>query len=260
MTSRERHRLQFCLNFVDQAPFIPTAAEWPTLVRTWIGYFQQLGYVRVNGKPLFIIFSPEQMHAIFGSSAGVHQALDYLRAQARAAGLPGVTVAIATTVAPNANPIRIQELNSEGYDATTGYSYHSLGGEQYRIPVPYDQLVAENTAEWDRVAARIPLPYIPVITSGFDLRYSIREQQTAIIYEGRTPQKFACYAVLARHWVDTHPQQTTAEHIVMVYAWTEMGEGGAIIPSRQDGYDYVEALRQVFGGPGEAPSTPSYCR
>jgi hypothetical protein len=228
-------------------------------VRTWIGYFQQPDYVRVNGKPLFIVFSPEIMRQIFGGSAGVHQALDYLRTQARAAGLPGVTVAIATTVAPNANPIRIQELDSEGYDATTGYSYHSLGGEQYRTPVPYDRLVAENTAEWDRVASRIPLPYIPVITSGFDLRYSIREQQTAIIYEGRTPQKFACYAVLARHWIDTHPQQTTAEHIVMVYAWTEMGEGGAIIPSRQDGYDYVEALRQVFGGPGEAPSTPSYC-
>src|SRR5579884_794899 len=112
---------------------------------------------------------------------------------------------------------------------------------------------------WDRIPSRVPIPYIPVITSGFVLRYSIREQQTAIIYEGRTPEKFACYALLARHWIDTHPLQTTKERIVMVYAWTEMGEGGAIIPSRQDGYDYVQALRQVFGGPGEAPSTPSYC-
>jgi hypothetical protein len=112
---------------------------------------------------------------------------------------------------------------------------------------------------WDRVAAQVHVPYMPVITSGFDLRYSIRDQQTAIIYAGRTPRQFACYAVLARHWIDTHPVQTTQEHVVLVYAWTEIGEGGAIIPSYGDGYAYADALRTVFGTPDALPATPPYC-
>ena len=259
LTSRKRHRLGFCLIYIDYPPFVPPAANWPQLVQTWIGYFRQPDYVRVDGKPLFIIFSPEYMRDIFGGSAGVRQALDVLRAQARAAGLPGVTVAVAATITPHILPVHVQELNAEGYDAATGYSYHSVGGEQYNVPVPYARLVQENVDMWSRVPAQVPIPYIPVITSGFDLRYSERNQDTAIIYAGRTPSKFACYALQARRWIDTHPTQTTKEHLVMVYAWTEMGEGGAIIPNRQDGYGYAYAVRTVFGGPGQAPTTPPNC-
>ena len=83
--------------------------------------------------------------------------------------------------------------------------------------------------------------------------------QNAIIYAGRTPGQFACYAVLARHWIDTHPTQTTQERVVLVYAWTEIGEGGAIIPNHQDGYAYADALRTVFGTPDALPATPPYC-
>jgi Glycosyltransferase WbsX len=259
-TSRERHRLKYCLVFVDFPPFMPRAGAWPHLVDTWItGYFRQPDYVRVDGKPLFIVFSPEHMRTIFGGSAGVRKALDVLRARARARGLPGVTIAVAATVAPQANPIRVQELIAEHYDAATGYNYHAMGGERYRVPVPYARLVAENVAMWNRVAARLRIPYIPVITSGWDQRFSAREQDTAIIYDGRTPRALACYAVLARHWIDTHLAHTTRERLVLLYAWNEIGEGGAIIPDHRDGYAYADVVRMVFGGAGRAPTTPSSC-
>jgi hypothetical protein len=260
LSSALRYRLKFCLLYADHAPFLPLASDWPALIDTWIGYFKQPDYVRVGGKPLFIVFNPDNLRQIFGSSAGVRAALDLLRARARAAGLPGVTVAAAAAVRPHANPTHAQQLIADGYDVTTGYNYRGMGGERYNVPAPYRDLVNENVAMWDRVAAQIHLPYMPVITSGFDLRYSIRDQQTAIIYAGRTPRQFACYAVLARHWIDTHPVQTTQERVVLVYAWTEIGEGGAIIPSRGDGYAYAYALRTVFGMPDVLPATPPYCQ
>ncbi len=259
LTSSLRHRLQFCLNFIDQAPFIPRARDWPGLIATWITYFKQPGYVHVDGKPLFIVFSPEHMRQIFGSSAGVHAALDQLRARARAAGLPGVTVAVAATVAPRANPYHVQQLNEEGYDAATGYNYHSMGNESYNVPVPYARLVAENVAMWSRVASRVHVPYFPVITSGWDQRFSAREQATAIIYAGRTPAAFACYAVRARHWIDTHPAWTLPQRLVLVFAWNEIGEGGSIIPNHRDGYAYADAVRTVFGDATHAPATPPGC-
>ena len=270
LTSARRSRLGFNLVFVDHAPFVPTpdhpaaiaswrTTEWPRIIDQWLPLFKQPDYVRVDGKPLLTVFSPEHMREICGGSTGVRAALDYLRARVRAAGLPGVTVAVAATVAAHSNPIKAQELNDEGYDAATGYNYHSLGNEQYRKPVPYSQLVAENRATWDRVAAAVHVPYMPVITSGWDQRYSAREQQTAIIYTGRTPRQFACYAVDARHWIDTHPTQTTKERIVMIFAWNEIGEGGAIIPSYQDGFAYANTVGTIFGTTTSPPQTPVGC-
>jgi len=264
MTSSQRKRLSFCLTYIDQPPFIPatgtlSAQHWSQLITTWLTYMKQPDYVRVNGKPLFIVFSPERFDKIFGGVAGVRAALDELRARARADGLPGVSIAIAATVVPKSNPARVATLNAEGYDLATGYNYHSLGDEQYGVPAPYSNLVTENMNTWNQVSSRVNAPYIPVVTSGFDLRYSSRsnEKSTAIIYGGRTPHRFACFAVQARHWIDTHPHQTTQEHIVMIYAWNELAEGGAIIPTRQDGYAYANAVREVFGSAAQAPATPS---
>jgi len=236
-----RSRMNFCLNFIDQNPFEPKASQWPQLVSVWLSYFKQPDYVRVGGKPLFIIFSPEHMRDIFGSSRNVHRALDYLRARARAYGLPGVTVAVGASLAVKYNSSRIPQLRGEGYDVLTGYNYHSFGGENYRQPVPYDRLVQENRQMWDR-NLKYGQPYFPVVTSGWDQRFSAREQSTAIIYSGRTPQKFACYVGAARRWVDTHPRNTVKEKIIMVFAWNETGEGGEIIPTRADRYAYTSAL------------------
>jgi hypothetical protein len=47
-------------------------------------------------------------------------------------------------------------------------------------------------------------------------------------------------------------------HIVLVFAWNEIGEGGAIIPNHRDGYAYANAVRTVFGSAKQAPSTPAH--
>jgi Glycosyltransferase WbsX len=255
LTSRQRYRLNFCLTFIDQAPFLPRARDWAGLVKTWMQYLKQPDYVRVGGKPLFIVFSPEHMRDIFGSSTNVHLALNYLRAAARKAHLPGVTIAVAATLVPHYNPARVAQLRAEGYDVATGYNYHAMGPEKYRTPVPYSYLVQENRQMWDRVASHVPIPYIPVITSGWDERFSAREQPTAIIYAGRTPAQFSCYAAAARQWIDTNAGRTVKERMVLVFAWNEVGEGGSIIPTKVDRYAYTQALHRVFTAP-RAPVCP----
>jgi hypothetical protein len=254
LLSSQRSRLGFCLNFVDQEPFLPRARDWPHLITLWLAYFRQPDYVRVAGKPLFIILSPENMRQIFGTSQAVHRALNLLRVRARAVGLPGVSIAVATTLTPTYNPARIGQLLSEGYDLTTGYNYHGVGGEQYNVAVPYARLVQENERMWDRVARHVPLPYIPVITSGWDQRYSAREQRRAIIYAGRTPVQFFCYVAAARRWLDSNAGRTPRDKIILLYAWNEIGEGGAVVPTKADGGAYALALHLAL-----TPADPPVC-
>jgi len=249
LRSTRRNRLNFCINFVDQEPFLPRPRDWPRLVRRWLAYFLQPDYVRVDGKPLFVVFNPERMRLIFKNSAGVHTALSYLRAQARKVGLPGVTVAVATRLTPTYNPGSVGRLVAEGYDVATGYNYHLLGGEKPGVAAPYAALVAENTALWDRIGQHVPLPYIPVVTSGWDQRFDQRQYRHAVFYSGRTSAAFACYAAAARRWIDDNPAQAVPERIALVYAWNEIGEGGAIIPNHTDGYAYTTALRAAFTSP-----------
>jgi Glycosyltransferase WbsX len=141
----------------------------------------------------------------------------------------------------------------EGYDVTTGYNYHDVGGEQPNRPIPYRRLVQDNEAMWQRVATHLPQPYIPVVTTGWDQRFSSREQRRAFFYTGRTPQALTCYMAAARRWVDRHPTRTVPERIVLLFAWNEIGEGGALIPNRADGYAYTNAVRRVFGQPPVGP-------
>ena len=47
-------------------------------------------------------------------------------------------------------------------------------------------------------------------------------------------------------WLDKHPEQTTKERLVLVYAWNEFGEGGYLAPTKGDPEGrYLKALKSV---------------
>ena len=51
----------------------------------------------------------------------------------------------------------------------------------------------------------------------------------------------------AIRWMDEHPEQTTAERIVLVYAWNELGEGGYICPTKGDADGaYLKAIKAAI--------------
>src|SRR5271166_1456640 len=87
-----RHGMQYALLFIDDPPFVNSAADWPAIINQWMGYMTDPAYVKVNGKPLLIIIDMGAMRNLFGSSAGVTGALNQLRAAAQTKGLPGVFV------------------------------------------------------------------------------------------------------------------------------------------------------------------------
>ncbi len=112
---------------------------------------------------------------------------------------------------------------------------------------PYAEIVAANRAGWGGSREQ---PYIPIVTVGWDKRPwegpTGLGQNPGWYFPDRTPEQFADFLRAAITWMDTHAEQTTAERIVLTYAWNELGEGGYLVPTKgdRDG-SCLKALRSV---------------
>lgn len=50
-------------------------------------------------------------------------------------------------------------------------------------------------------------------------------------------------------WMDKHPEQTTKDRLALVYAWNEIGEGGGLVPCRDDpNGEHLKVIRRVVLG------------
>jgi hypothetical protein len=81
-------------------------------------------------------------------------------------------------------------------------------------------------------------PYMPTLSVGWDKRPWEGKrglgQKPGWYFPDRTPEQLAAALESAIAWMDQHPDQTTAERIVLLYAWNEFGEGGYLAPTKGD--------------------------
>jgi hypothetical protein len=50
-------------------------------------------------------------------------------------------------------------------------------------------------------------------------------------------------------WIEAHPNEVTKDRLALVYAWNEIGEGGWLVPCREDPDGaYLKVLRRVVLG------------
>lgn len=95
-------------------------------------------------------------------------------------------------------------------------------------------------------------PYIPVATVGWDRRPWESPDglpwkvETSWYFTGKTPQAFEQFLLKMRQWMDDHPGQITKDRLAMLYAWNETGEGGWLVPCREDPQGaYLKAIKRV---------------
>ncbi len=146
-----------------------------------------------------------------------------LQAAAHNAGLPGVAIA-----GCGGGGTKVGITHTTYYNIVPGY-IATPEAHKYAELVEAHQKVRHGSRE---------IPHIPTLTAGWDKRPWEGErglgQKPGWYYPDRTPSQFATALELAIQWMDQHPDQTTAERIVMIYAWNEFGEGGYIAPTKGD--------------------------
>jgi len=243
LRAKNRDLLKFALLWANHPPSVTTPEGLQRIVRYWVeNFFLQPEYLRMDGKPVVIVFSPLTLRKDLGGPSEVLKALEGAQQVARSFGLSGIYFVAA------AGPDQIRFLVEEGYDAATGYDYPFAGINEPGVSRgPYSAAIEGYERIWHAYAADGRLTYFVPTLPGRDGRPWYGER--AIIRDGSSPEGFKQMLLKARSFVDRHPRLT--RKVILVMAWNEFGEGGYIEPTRGWGFGFLEAIREVFGQPAQ---------
>ena len=230
LKAKNNHRLKFCLLVANHRGYLFEGAdEWAKAAEGWLPYFKHPQHVTVDGKPLVIIFNPGN-----GDSEGFGR----VRAMARKAGLRGVAIA-----GCGSGDLKSGFTHRTHYNIVPGYAATS---ESHK----FAELVQAHQRAWRGSREQ---PYMPTLSVGWDKRPWEGErglgQKPGWYFPDRTPEQLAAALKSAIAWMDQHPEQTTVERIVLLYAWNEFGEGGYLAPTKGDSESaYLTAVKRVVEG------------
>jgi len=98
---------------------------------------------------------------------------------------------------------------------------------------------------WNQIADASTIPYIPVCEPGWDSRPW--HGYKSLVRTGKSPALWRKMLENAKTFVEqpSH-RQDGDKKLVFLEAWNEFGEGDYIEPHAQFGFDYLEAVKEVF--------------
>ncbi len=220
--------------------------------------FRDPRYMRVDGKPIFVIFAPHDLPDAPGFIA-------HWRKLAEEAGLPGLYF-VAITNRYQAGVARYGTPLLEPFDAVTPL-------------VPQEYLEDRQSRAWGRIsrrlrtrnfgpgfaratAGRLALParypfadvmrcamhdmpddprHLPCVLPGWD--NTPRSGPRGVVFEGATPELFGQYLQKAVDRVRGRPPQ---QAIVFLKAWNEWAEGNIVEPDAAQGPALLDEIRRIM--------------
>ncbi len=224
LKAKNKDRIKFGLLVANHQGFQITGTEnWGKATEFWMQYFNDPQYVKVDGKPLVVIFN----------SRGIeNEDLARMQVIAEKGGLNGLSIAGCGKTSEKNFSYRTH------YNIIPGYS---AGSEEHK----FIEIADAHRKEW---AGTEQQPYIPQIIVGWDKRPWERKDGggQGWYFPDHTPQQFKDLLTDAILWMDEHPKETPKERMVLVYAWNELGEGGYLVPTKGDPEaSFLKVIKEV---------------
>ena len=216
-------------------------------------YFHRPNYLRIDGRPVFMIYEINQFLG-FGGQDAARDALAAMRKRVKEKGFPDVYL---VAVYPSTSPEYIAMLKDLGFDAFCAYTYcwmrpPSVVWDTEAVPYPdlAEMLADCHYPSLQRTAGKVGIPYWPSTFSGWDDRPRAGVEK-AFINTDNNPQAFA------RMFKGALDNVNPSSPVVMVEAWNEWGEGACIEPSKQFGFGFLRAMADVLGKHSPNETLPS---
>ena len=201
-------------------------------------YFSEPNYFKIDGRPVFSVFSLDELIASFdGDLERARKGMEYFREKTREAGFPDLCLQIMTFGADAATAERAKAI---GVDCTTQYGWATTRREDYL------QWAAEGTEATEAMADAFGVPHFPSVSVGWDDTPRFPAKGKAdVVHHNVTPQAFAAALQRAKEYCDARPDQPK---IITIYAFNEWVEGAYLLPDMRYGFGYLEAVRDVLDG------------
>lgn len=223
-------------------------------------FFRDPRYIRVNGKPLFLVYRTENM-------PDPAKTAEIWRAEARKAGI-GELYLVRVESIGRVNPLNI------GFDAALEFApdwnrmgpvAKSYAPDDPELPeiVELPSNVHENNYTRSYVElmenmlekVQPPYPWLRCVTPSWD--NSARRSENAIILLGSSPKLYRQWLkkIIKKTFVANRP----SERIVFINAWNEWAEGNHLEPCQKWGRSYLEATKSgIANGKAMSATTGSF--
>ncbi len=212
--------------------------------RWLLPFFRDHRAVRIDGKPVFLIYRPANIPQ-------VSQMIARWRSLARDAGLPGLfLLAIKTSFEENE-----RSWIAEGFDGEVLFQpnfgvaldvaeqhQRSLGVER----LPGDPIVAPYAAVWPELAklsARAAKDdrFFASVVPGWD--NTPRRAKNPLVWHEASPEEFQKWLTIELRRVEQRPFD---RRLVFLNAWNEWAEGNHLEPDQRHGAGYLKADRSAL--------------
>lgn len=245
MRAPNHSKTKFSILWANHSGMPKNLDDWNAMIDYWVkNYFPRPEFLRIKDRPVVFVFSADSLRKqalSFGTTT--KNLLDNAQVLARAAGFPGVYF-----VAGTGAYISMVDsyAKAAGYSAFSAYNYHQGPLAPDNTPShSYNDLDRGYREHWQRFAQKGNLPLIVPMTSGWDKRPWGGSKDPAHDNSLSTPDEFGLHLEAAKAFMDASPDLTNRMGVIC--CWNEFGEGSYIEPTKEEGFSYLEKIRDAFG-------------
>ncbi len=207
-------------------------------------YFNQPNYFKIDGSPVFSVFSVDKLLESFGGDVKeARKALDYFRDEVKKAGFPDLHIQWnqggGSVMSEESATNFSNRVNDMGFNSVAMYNMGGLA-EDYMV---YGANSVKIRTQMDSI---LNVPLFPCVSVGWDdtPRFPAKGIHDVVHYHN-TPESFAALLSKAKKYADSHPEQPK---LITINAWNEWVEGSYLLPDMLHGYGYLEAVKEVMNG------------
>ncbi len=210
-------------------------------------YFSQPNYYTIDDKPVFMIYSLNNLIYGLGGVEQTIDALKWFRKEVRKAGYKGLELQYSLRL-DGQRDIIAREFNygvekelvkQLDFNSLTHYVYAHMTG----IDRDYKEVLEDAVRIWNWVSDNYEAKYYPQVSVGWDASPRTHNFIGGIT-KNSNPENFEAALRMAKDYVDAHPDQAP---LITVNSWNEWTETSYLMPCTMHSYGYLEAIKNVFG-------------
>jgi lipopolysaccharide biosynthesis protein len=221
-------------------------ADSLALLRHLSRYFNDPRYIRIEGKPVFIVYRADLIPDIAETVAA-------WRDEAEKLGFPGIYLMAA-------HSFQFGDPTGMGFDAAVEFPPHGVAvtdilAKQSNVRPDFHGHVFDYEQAADHAVSRADVPYKLFRTAMLSWDNTARKQQGANTFHNFGVIAFSQWLSALGHRVMVSPAHGPDEKLVFVNAWNEWAEGSHLEPDRKHGFGYLAAARAALA-PFDRASLP----